>query len=206
MFRISLPRNLAQRSPIVASGAFGSKLASKPNDSISAAVNYGRQSTLAIGRSPSPPRSKLNVSSTQKRKGRTISNDIERDPKRRNRTAYRNKHGEEIKSTPCDPPPGYVFVPSGDWFVTRHCRKLAQTLYAVYRPKSRKELGGQIGFYVPREVLEKVESKYKANQAKIEEQLAVKTAKVEAKLQRALDKSLRVLGQEHPDTLTSVAN
>lgn len=146
MFRISpLLRNLPQRSPIVASGALGSKLASKPNDSISAAVNYRRQSTLATGSSPSPPRSKLNVISTQKRNVRTISNDIERDPKRRNRTVYRNKHGEEIKFTPCDPPPGYVFVPSGDWFVTRHCRKLAQTLYAVYRPKSRKELCGQIG-------------------------------------------------------------
>jgi hypothetical protein len=105
------------------------------------------KSTLATRSSPSLPGSKLNAVFTQKRNVRNLSNDIESDleaPKRRNRTVYRNKHGEEIKFTPCDPPPGYVFVPSGDWFVTRHYRKLAQTLYAVYRPKSRKELGGQI--------------------------------------------------------------
>ncbi len=106
----------------------------------------------------------MNAIFIQKRNVHTISNDIESEIKalkRKNRTIYRNKHGEDIKFTLYDPPPGYIFVPSGDWFIIRYCRKLTQTLYAVYHLKSQKELGGQTGLYVLREVLKKVESKYK---------------------------------------------
>lgn len=89
--------------------------------------------------------------------------------KQESHKTYRNRHGEEIVFDPCDPPPGYVFVPSGNTFITRRCRKLGQKLYAVYRHKTRKRLAAQIGLYVPRDVFEKAESDFKAKRAKIEE-------------------------------------
>jgi hypothetical protein len=64
-----------------------------------------------------------------------------------------------------------VFVPSGNAFITRNCRKLAQKLYVVYRPKSRKKLAAQIGLHVPRDVFEKVESDFEAKRARIDENL-----------------------------------
>jgi hypothetical protein len=98
--------------------------------------------------------------------------------KTENRKVYRNSHGEEIVFSPCDPPPGYVFVPSGNVFITRSCRKLAQKLYAVYRPESREKLAAQIGLYVPRDTFEKVKSEFEA-----------KRARIGKKLWRALDKT-----------------
>ncbi|ETN45252.1 uncharacterized protein HMPREF1541_10129 [Cyphellophora europaea CBS 101466] len=91
--------------------------------------------------------------------------------KQESHQTYRNRHGEEIAFSPCDPPPGYVFVPSGNTFITRSCRKLAQKLFAVYRPMNRKRPATQIGLHVPRDVFKKVESDFKAKRAKIDESL-----------------------------------
>src|SRR6266498_3488914 len=78
---------------------------------------------------------------------------------------------EEIIFSPSDSPPGYVFVPFVIIFFIRSCRKFAQKLYAVYRPKNRKRLAVQIGLYVPRDVFKKAESDFEAKRARIHEDL-----------------------------------
>jgi hypothetical protein len=143
-------------------------------------MKYGGQSTLATRSSPSRPAQMFNDISKQERNLHTDSNGTDSEgeaSKRENRKAYRKSHGEEIVFSPCDPPPGYVFVPSGNAFITRNCRKLAQKLYAVYRPESRKKLAAQIGLYVPSNIFEKVVTEFEAKRVGIEE-----------KLWRALDK------------------
>ncbi|OCL14016.1 hypothetical protein AOQ84DRAFT_371659 [Glonium stellatum] len=72
---------------------------------------------------------------------------------------------------PSNPPPGYVFVPSGNVFLTRRCRELAPKLYAVYRPKSRQRLAVPKGLYVPEDAFKEAESDYKAKRVRIEETL-----------------------------------
>jgi hypothetical protein len=145
-------------------------MVSEPNDFISA-IKYRERSTLATCSSPSRPAPKLNDIFTQERNLHTDPESEGEASKKENRKAYRNSLGEEIVFNPCDPPPGYVFVPSGNPFITRNCRKLAQKLYAVYRPKSRKRLAAQIGLHVPRDVFEKVESNFKTKRARIDKNL-----------------------------------
>jgi hypothetical protein len=137
-------------------------------------------STLATRSSPSLRAPKSNDISTQERDLHTDFDGTESQgeaSKRENCKVYRNSHEEEIVFSPCDPPPGYVFVPSGNVFITRNCRKLAQKLYAVYRNESRKKQAAQIGLHVPRDAFKKVLSEFKA-----------KRARIEGKLWRVLDK------------------
>lgn len=58
-------------------------------------------------------------------------------------------------------------MPSGNVFITRRCRKLAQKLYVVYRHESRKKISSQIGLHVPRDVFERAESDFEAKRARI---------------------------------------
>lgn len=129
----------------------------KPNGLISAVNPRGR----GILARPAP---KLSDILTQKRYFYTFSEDT-------NRRVYRNRRGEEIVFTPCYPPPGYIFVPSGNVFITRRCRKLAQKVYAVYRPKSRKRRATQIGLHVPKDASEKARSEREAERARTGERL-----------------------------------
>lgn len=146
---------------------------SEPNG-FTSAIRYRGRSILTTRSPPSRPAPKLNDIFTQERNVHSDSEGTESEgetSKKENRKAYRNSHGEEIVFSPCDPPPGYVFVPAGNAFITRNCRKLAQKLYAVYRPKSRKTLAAQIGLHVPRDVFEKVESDFQAKRARVDENL-----------------------------------
>ena len=145
----------------------------EPNDFISV-MKYRERSTLATRSSPSRPAPKLDNIFTQKRNLHTNSEGTESQGetlKTENRKVYRNSHGEEIIFSQSDSPPGHVFVPSGNTFITRSCRKLAQKLYAVYRPKNRKRLTTQIGLYVLRDVFKKAKSDFKAKRARIHEDL-----------------------------------
>lgn len=136
---------------------------------VSEPIKYGERGILARA---AP---KLSDIFTQKRNLHTDAEDTERGDKAskpEHRKAYRNSHGEEIVFNPCDPPLGYVFVPSGNVFITRRCRKLAQQkLYAVYRAQIRKQLAAQIGLYVPRDTFEKVKSEFEEKRARIDENL-----------------------------------
>ena len=117
---------------------------------------------------------KLNNIFTQERNLHADPEDTERedDPlKPENRTVYRNSHGEEIIFSPSNPPPGYVFIPSGNVFITRNCRKLAQKLYSVYHHQSQKRPAAQIGLYVLRDVFERVKSDFEAKRARIDKHL-----------------------------------
>jgi hypothetical protein len=146
-----------------------SKIVSESNDFIPA-IKYRERSTLATSSSPLRPAPKLNDIFTQKR---NLHTDLEgtdgETSKKENRKAYRNRHGEEIVFSPCYPPQGYVFVSSGNTFITRSCRKVAQKLYVVYRPESRKKPFAQIGLHVQKEVFEKAKSDFKAKRARSEE-------------------------------------
>ncbi|KAF2257416.1 hypothetical protein BU26DRAFT_43522 [Trematosphaeria pertusa] len=124
-----------------------------------------RMSAATLGTARSKLVSEPNNIFAQNRSLSTASKDTDR-------RVYRNKHGEEIAFIPCDPPPGYVFVPSGNVFITLNCRKLAQKLYAVYRPKSRKRLATQIGLYVPKDAFEDAESKFKVKRARLDRELS----------------------------------
>ncbi|MCJ1479487.1 hypothetical protein MMC13_008173 [Lambiella insularis] len=154
-------------------------MASSPSNFISA-VKHSERSTLATRSSTLRPMPMLNGISTQKRNLHTnpegTENGLEAS-KKENRSVYRNRHGEEIVFSPYRPPRGFVFVPSGNAFITRSCRELAQKRYAVFRPKSRKKLAAQIGLHVPKDVFGKVDSDFKAKRARINQ-----------KLSRALDK------------------
>ncbi|KAH8817017.1 hypothetical protein F5884DRAFT_748491 [Xylogone sp. PMI_703] len=84
------------------------------------------------------------------------NNDKESNPKY-SRTIYRNRRGEEIVFRPCYPPRGYVFLPSGDPFITRRCRELATHVQAVYRSGNRKRPPSQVGLHVPWAILAQAE-------------------------------------------------
>jgi len=73
---------------------------------------------------------------------------------------YMNRYREQILFLPCYQPLGYEFVPSGNIFITRNCRSLAQHVYAVYRSKNRNRCAAQIGLYVPKEVYKKVQAEF----------------------------------------------
>lgn len=87
------------------------------------------------------------------------------------RTVCRNRHGEEIVFIPCNPPTGYTFVVAGNIFLTRRCRKLAQTLYAVYRPKGRKKHAMQLGIYAPNDVFKQANLDFQKERAKLGKKL-----------------------------------
>ncbi|PGH03171.1 hypothetical protein GX51_04206 [Blastomyces parvus] len=59
---------------------------------------------------------------------------------------------EAIRTEAQGAPPGYVFVPKGDVYITRNCRSLShearQTVYTVYNPKTQRTLG----LYIPSEI------------------------------------------------------
>ncbi|PGH30118.1 hypothetical protein GX50_07095 [[Emmonsia] crescens] len=59
---------------------------------------------------------------------------------------------EDIRTESQGPPPGYVFVPKGDVYITRNCRSLShqakQTVYTVYNPKTQRTLG----LYIPAQI------------------------------------------------------
>uniref|UniRef100_A0A0B7KSF8 DUF2293 domain-containing protein n=1 Tax=Bionectria ochroleuca TaxID=29856 RepID=A0A0B7KSF8_BIOOC len=90
------------------------------------------------------------------------------------------------------PPLGYIFVPAGNPFITRHCRRLAketeQTIYAY----SKKKLAKQYGLYIPKAIFEKVKSQYDARKATAEQEWSQKLdmkyphmpSKDKAKIQR----------------------
>ncbi|CAH0028774.1 unnamed protein product, partial [Clonostachys rhizophaga] len=73
------------------------------------------------------------------------------------------------------PPPGYIFVPAGNIFITRHCRDLAkktsEDIYAYYRHKSKKKSAKQEGLYVPKDIFEKVKSEYERRKTLADEKV-----------------------------------
>ncbi|KAF7502083.1 hypothetical protein GJ744_007327 [Endocarpon pusillum] len=119
---------------------------------------------------------------------------------------YRNKHGEEIifntKNKTKILPQGYVFVPSGNIFMTRNCRKLSQKSYALYRPESRKKGSTPIGLYVPRDVFEKVTSVFKAKRAKIDKDLRRALDEQYPRMPPAVKSELHTLISYQSDGLT----
>ena len=117
---------------------------------------------------PCPPSMLTNFFS-QERNLKKSPERIEAPSGKGSHKTYTNRHGEEIAFTPCSPLPGYVFVPSGNLFITRSCRKLAKKVFAVYRPRSRKRLAAQIGLHVPRDTFNMVESDFETRRAKTEE-------------------------------------
>jgi hypothetical protein len=172
MFRISLlNRRLLQSLPTVSPNTARSRICLKPDGFISA-IKYRGRSTLATHISPFPPAPKLKGIFTQERH---FHSDLEstggETPEKEHRKAYTNRHGEEIVFTPCYPPPGYMFVPSGNHSLTRSCRKLAEKLYVVYRPESRKRARSQIGLHVRKEVFEKAKADFKVKRLRSEETL-----------------------------------
>lgn len=140
------------------------------------AINLEKRNTLTTGGSAS--RSSLKSNDTPCRdlerfeKDDEVSNLEDRaDEALKTGISYRNRYGEEIVFSPCDPPPGYVFVPSGNAFITRHCRKLAPRVKAVYRSRSRKKPATQIGLHVPEDVWGKVSLDFQMKMAQANEKL-----------------------------------
>ena len=160
MFRFSFRiRRLSQRSATVTLGPVRYQMASDPYHLISAA---------SISSSYPVPQSHQVF--TQKRSLGTGGKGPKSESealKIANRKIYTNRHGEEIMFSPCDPPPVYMSVPSGNVFVTGRCRRLARTVYAVYRPGSRRKQTAQLGLYVPKEISTRVESEYKTRRARM---------------------------------------
>jgi hypothetical protein len=64
-----------------------------------------------------------------------------------------------------------VFVPSGNVFLTRRCRKLAQTVEVIYTSKSRRKPSSTIGIYVTKNIFEKAKAEFASKRAKAEEEL-----------------------------------
>ncbi|KAI0996571.1 hypothetical protein K3495_g11610 [Podosphaera aphanis] len=64
---------------------------------------------------------------------------------------YRSARGEPITYSK-NAPAGYRFVPTGNPFITRNCRKLAENLVVVYRVQSQRRSAGPIGLIVPENV------------------------------------------------------
>jgi hypothetical protein len=98
----------------------------------------------------------------------------EKVPEKEGRSSLTNKLGEEIVFEDWfSAPPGYVFLPSGNPFVTRRCRKKTeQKLYAVYRYQSRKWGAGHIGLFIPEEIVEEAKSEYEAKRTDADENLS----------------------------------
>ncbi|KAI1290669.1 hypothetical protein F5Y03DRAFT_377916 [Xylaria venustula] len=92
---------------------------------------------------------------------------------RRTYIPYRNHHGEEMLFEKQYPPREYAFVPSGNSYVTRHCRTVAkelnQKIYAKYRSESRKRPAQHEGLFVPKNILAMVESDFDRKKAAAEE-------------------------------------
>lgn len=122
--------------------------------------------------------------------------------KQKDRKIYTNKNGEEIAFSPCRPPPGYVFVPAGNVFITRNCRKLAQNLIVVCRPKSGKEFATQIGLHVPEEVFIQVKSEFEVKRAKINEELCRHLDKEYPQIPSAHKNEIHRLASSHEPNLT----
>ncbi|KAK7224220.1 hypothetical protein V2G26_012223 [Clonostachys chloroleuca] len=102
--------------------------------------------------------------------------------KKADHIVYSNKYGEEILFDGQYPPLGYIFVPAGNLFITRHCRRLSketeQKVYAYYRPRSKKKLAKQYGLYIPKAIFEKVKSQYDARKATAEQEWSQKLDKI----------------------------
>jgi len=118
-------------------------------------ISVTKRSILAF---PSP---KWNGVCTQKRR---LHDDTKSPTVRK---TYRNRYGEEIVFTPCYPPLGYVFVPSGIGFITLWCRKLAPQLIVVNCSESPNRRSAPIGLFVPKDIFEKVQFEFEARRAKL---------------------------------------
>ncbi|KAF2007419.1 hypothetical protein P154DRAFT_517155 [Amniculicola lignicola CBS 123094] len=102
--------------------------------------------------------------------GEDVKSDDKTPPVKR-QSPPTNQRGEEIVFQPCWPPPGYQFVPSGRPWVTWRCRKLAEKLFVVYHPRSRRKLGGPVGLHVPREVAEQASEEFEAKRESLSDWL-----------------------------------
>ncbi|KAI1355864.1 hypothetical protein F5Y01DRAFT_112580 [Xylaria sp. FL0043] len=75
-----------------------------------------------------------------------------------------NKHGEKILFAPRSRPAGYKFTPSSNPYITRRCRELAkcrnETLFARYPSKRKTSPEMEQGLFVPKDILELVESEF----------------------------------------------
>ncbi|KKZ68127.1 hypothetical protein EMCG_06184 [[Emmonsia] crescens] len=78
-----------------------------------------------------------------------------------------NNHGETILVNERPQLPGYTFVPFENKFMLRQCRRLMRasndsgTVFVQHAPpQPPKELGPELGIYVPREVVEKVSQEF----------------------------------------------
>lgn len=82
-------------------------------------------------------------------------------------------------------PPGYVFVPKGDVYITKNCRKethsAGRTVYVVVN-KHRK----QIGLRCPRSIVEAVQESHQATAAKRAEAVQKRDAAIEGTFEEAL--------------------
>ncbi|OJD19575.1 hypothetical protein AJ78_00432 [Emergomyces pasteurianus Ep9510] len=104
-----------------------------------------------------PARRNRRVSNSVKdggRAGTRLPRELRRALKKQN--AIKEKLGdaslEDIRTESQGPPPGYVFVPKGDVYITRNCRSLShkakQTVYTVYNPNTQRTLG----LYIPSQI------------------------------------------------------
>jgi hypothetical protein len=84
---------------------------------------------------------------------------------------FTNEREEECVFMPCYPPRGDVCVPSDNVFLTRRCRKLAQTVEVIYTSKSRRKPSSTIGIYVTKNIFEKAKAEFASKRAKAEEEL-----------------------------------
>jgi len=87
----------------------------------------------------------------------------------------RNWNGEVIIYNRRGTPPGYIFVPSDNNFLTSRCRGLAresaQDILAVHRRLNRKKVATEIGLYVPEAIAQVAESEFRAKRAAVREAL-----------------------------------
>ncbi|MCJ1382634.1 hypothetical protein MMC17_005747 [Xylographa soralifera] len=95
-----------------------------------------------------------------------------------NSNFYTNRLGESLMQITFNRdsrPPGYVFVPAGNVYITRHCRRLTnesgRSVEAVYRGKSQKKLAKQVGIHVPEDVFEQVASDFETFETRGSEKL-----------------------------------
>ncbi|OAX85541.1 hypothetical protein ACJ72_00079 [Emergomyces africanus] len=106
----------------------------------------------------SKPARKQRPASSSVKDGRRAGARLPRELRRAldKQNAVKEKLGDEsledIRTETQGPPPGYVFVPKGDVYVTRNCRSLShkakQTVYTVYNPKTQRTLG----LYIPSQI------------------------------------------------------
>lgn len=174
MFRFSVVfQRLLQSRPTISL----SSVRSKANVFV-LTLKYGERGIWASCNRPWRPVPNLNTTFNQERSLHNEQEAAEREDwvsKMERLWANRNKHGEEIIFSPCDPPLGHVYLTSGNRFKTRRCRKAcreaAQKLYAVHRHGSRKRPVAHISLFVPRDVSEKVKSEFQTEGAQIGEDL-----------------------------------